>query len=89
LGFNLQGRLNGAAFRTRLTLLELLNYLGNRKAARIPKDTAGLYGLFNCAPICCDLPYQYVDEYFNKLGETSFRPIRNKVRGMIIESRLI
>jgi hypothetical protein len=25
------------------------------------------------------LPYQYVDEYFDKLGEEHFRPIVNKV----------
>ncbi|KAF3052048.1 hypothetical protein E8E11_005227 [Didymella keratinophila] len=61
-GFNLQG---------------LLNYLGRRKAAGTMKEIAGPYGLVNCAFICCDLPYQYVDEYFDKLGDASFHPIHN------------
>ncbi|OAL04453.1 cysteine synthase-like protein B [Phaeosphaeriaceae sp. SRC1lsM3a] len=62
-GFNLQG---------------LLNYLGKRKAAGTLADLAGLDGLVNCAFICCDLPYQYIDEYFDKVDTKEFHPIKNE-----------
>ena len=78
-GFNLQGKHNGAIQATSLIDSGLLNYLGKRKAAGTLKDIAGPYGLINCAFICCDLPYQYVDEYFDKLGDNAFHPIRNQV----------
>lgn len=29
--------------------------------------------------LCCDLPFQYLDEYFDKLGPESFPPILNEV----------
>jgi len=63
-----------------LTALGLFNYLGKLKAAGTLSDLAGPYGIIDCAFICCDLPYSYVDEYFDKLGETAFHPIRNQVR---------
>ncbi|KAF2845033.1 cysteine synthase-like protein B [Plenodomus tracheiphilus IPT5] len=61
-GFNLQG---------------LLGYLQKRKDAGTLKALAGPEGTIDCAFICCDLPYQYVDEYFDKLGDQSFHPIHN------------
>ena len=67
-----------------LTLAGLLNYIGKRKAAGTLKDIAGPYGLVNCAFICCDLPYQYVDEYFDKLGDKAFHPIHNEVCDLIV-----
>jgi|SRR5690242_5184107 len=82
-GFNLQGTSNNISIRSELTQLGLLNYLEKRKAAGTLKEIAGPYGLINCAFICCDLPYQYVDEYFDKLGDTSFHPIHNEVRSCI------
>jgi cysteine synthase len=36
-------------------------------------------GLIHCVFLCCDLPYQYIGEYFSKLGKESFPPIRNEV----------
>jgi hypothetical protein len=36
--------------------------------------------LIDCAFVACDGPYQYMDEYFDKLGSTAFRPIHNEVR---------
>jgi hypothetical protein len=39
----------------------------------------GPYGLINCVFIACDLPYQYIDEYFDKVGEEAFHPIKNQV----------
>jgi cysteine synthase A len=32
----------------------------------------------NCVFIACDLPYQYLDGYFEKLGESWFPPIHNR-----------
>ncbi|KAK4221202.1 tryptophan synthase, partial [Podospora fimiseda] len=31
----------------------------------------------NCVFLCADLPYQYMDMYYNKLGEEEFPPIQN------------
>ncbi|KAH9882470.1 hypothetical protein J1614_000706 [Plenodomus biglobosus] len=62
-GFNLQG---------------LFSFLEKRKAAGTLKDLAGPTGTIECAFICCDLPYQYVDEYFDKLGDQAFHPIHNQ-----------
>lgn len=83
-GFNLQGIANGDLITIWLTCSGLFNYLGKRKAAGTLKEIAGPYGLINCAFICCDLPYQYVDEYFDKLGDASFHPIHNQVRRVVI-----
>ncbi|MCJ1265025.1 hypothetical protein MMC22_004900 [Lobaria immixta] len=33
----------------------------------------------SCVFICCDLPYQYMDDYFDKLNEDKFPPIINKI----------
>ncbi|KAF2256148.1 cysteine synthase-like protein B [Trematosphaeria pertusa] len=62
-GFNLKG---------------LLNYLEKQKAAGTLSDISGPDGLIKCAFVCCDLPYQYIDEYFGKLGEAAFHPIHNQ-----------
>lgn len=62
-GFNLQG---------------LLNYLGKRKAAGTMSEIAGPDGILNCVFICCDLPYQYIDEYFDKVSSDQFHPIKNQ-----------
>ncbi|RDW85409.1 hypothetical protein BP5796_03734 [Coleophoma crateriformis] len=48
------------------------------------KDEGRLQGLsstnstVNCVFICCDLPYQYLDDYFEKLGESPFHPLQNR-----------
>ncbi|CAO2647204.1 Nn.00g081260.m01.CDS01 [Neocucurbitaria sp. VM-36] len=61
-GFNLKG---------------LLNYLHKQKIAGTISDLVGPDGLINCVFICCDLPYQYIDEYVAKLSTHDFHPIRN------------
>jgi cysteine synthase len=63
-GFNLQG---------------LFQTLEKRKAAGTLSELAGPDGIIHCVFLCCDLPYQYIDEYFQKLDENSFHPIRNEV----------
>jgi cysteine synthase len=62
-------------------LCGLLNYLQKAKDAGTLQDLAEEYtGDISCVFICCDLPYQYMDGYFQKLGEEKFPPIYNKVR---------
>jgi rhodanese-related sulfurtransferase len=56
-----------------------VNYLGKQKAAGNLSKLAGADGLLRCVFICCDLPYQYIDEYFDKVNSDEFRPIKNQV----------
>lgn len=63
-GFNLQG---------------LFQFIEKRKQDGNLHELAGEDGEIHCVFLCCDLPYQYVDEYFDKLGEEHFRPIVNEV----------
>lgn len=63
-GFNLQG---------------LFQFIEKRKKEGNLQELAGEDGEIHCVFLCCDLPYQYVDEYFDKLGEEHFRPIVNEV----------
>ena len=46
-------------------------------------DLAGEDGEIHCVTLCCDLPYQYVDEYFDKLGPEYFPAIKNLVCSML------
>ncbi|KAF4126490.1 Cysteine synthase [Geosmithia morbida] len=63
-GFNLQG---------------LFNFIEARKAAGTLSDLAtGDSGEIHCVFLCCDLPYQYITEYFDKLGDSHFPPIHNE-----------
>lgn len=63
-GFNLKG---------------LLQFIEKRKAAGTLQELAGPDGEIHCVFMCCDLPYQYVDEYFEKLDESHFCTIKNEV----------
>jgi len=56
-----------------------MNYLAKHKADGTLADLAGPDGQVNCVFICCDLPYQYIDEYFDKIGSDAFHPIQNQV----------
>ncbi|EMT66274.1 tryptophan synthase beta subunit-like PLP-dependent enzyme [Fusarium oxysporum II5] len=62
-GFNLKG---------------LYQLIEKRKAEGTLSDLAGPDGTINCVFLCCDLPYQYINEYFDKLGESYFPSIKNK-----------
>ncbi|KAJ5929580.1 hypothetical protein N7454_006530 [Penicillium verhagenii] len=62
-GFNLQG---------------LFQMLGKHKAVGTLGDLAGPDGVTHCVFLCCDLPYQYIEEYFQKLGSEQFPPIHNE-----------
>jgi hypothetical protein len=65
----------------------LLNYLEKRKAAGTLLEIAGADGHLNCVFICCDLPYQYIDEYFDKVSSKEFRPIRNCVSAPLCSNK--
>ncbi|KAJ6446503.1 cysteine synthase B [Purpureocillium lavendulum] len=62
-GFNLQG---------------LYQLIEKRKVEGTLAELAGPDGEVHCAFLCCDLPYQYVNEYFDKLGDDYFAPITNQ-----------
>ncbi|KAF4960962.1 hypothetical protein FGADI_612 [Fusarium gaditjirri] len=62
-GFNLKG---------------LYQLIEKRKAAGTLSGLAGQDGTINCVFLCCDLPYQYINEYFDKLGESYFPSIKNE-----------
>ncbi|TGZ80668.1 cysteine synthase B [Ascodesmis nigricans] len=62
-GFNLKG---------------LFQFLEKRKQSNTLQDLAGEDGEIHCVFICCDLPYQYLNEYFTILGESAFHPIENE-----------
>lgn len=63
-GFNLQG---------------LYQFLDQRIAAGNLDELADDSGEIHCVFVCCDLPYQYIDEYFAKLGPEYFPAIHNEV----------
>jgi cysteine synthase len=66
-GFNLQG---------------LFNFLAKRKAEDTLAGLRGEDGIVHAVFLCCDLPYQYIGEYFDKLEPENFPPITNEVRTM-------
>ncbi|KAI0160048.1 tryptophan synthase beta subunit-like PLP-dependent enzyme [Hypoxylon sp. FL1284] len=62
-GFNLKG---------------LFQFIDTHKAAGTLQDLAGEDGEIHCVFLCCDLPYQYINEYFDKLGAGYFPSITNE-----------
>ncbi|KAJ4216671.1 hypothetical protein NW759_009242 [Fusarium solani] len=62
-GFNLRG---------------LYQFLEKRKAEGTLSELAGPDGTVHCVFLCCDLPYQYINEYFDKLGDSYFPTIKNE-----------
>ena len=62
-----------------MALQGLYDYLGARRDEGTLHDLAGEDGTVSCVFLCCDLPYQYLDEYFHKLEDSQFPPIINQV----------
>ncbi|KAI0977599.1 tryptophan synthase beta subunit-like PLP-dependent enzyme [Xylaria arbuscula] len=62
-GFNLKG---------------LFQYIEKCKANGSLDNIAGPDGKIHCVFLCCDLPYQYIEEYYDKLEETRFPSIKNQ-----------
>ncbi|PHH86919.1 hypothetical protein CDD83_9578 [Cordyceps sp. RAO-2017] len=60
------------------TLGGLLQRIEKKKQDGTLSQLAGPDGEVNCVFMCCDLPYQYLNEYFEKLGPDKFKPIRNE-----------
>lgn len=56
----------------------LYNFLQKHKDQNTLSNLAKDDGNIHCVFICCDLPYQYLDDYFVKLGEIPFHPLQNK-----------
>ncbi|OCL14469.1 tryptophan synthase beta subunit-like PLP-dependent enzyme [Glonium stellatum] len=67
-GFNLKG---------------LLKFLTKCKDSGTLKDLVNEDGEIKCVFLCCDLPYQYINDYFAKLDQDHFHPIRNKNLGAV------
>jgi hypothetical protein len=66
----------------------LLDYIEGVKAAGKLADLADpSTGEVSCVFTCSDLPYQYLDGYFTKLGEDEFPPIHNEVLLQIVPMR--
>lgn len=61
------------------TLQGLLQRLDKKKQDGSLSQLAGPDGEINCVFICSDLPYQYLDEYFQNLGPEKFSPLKNEV----------
>lgn len=62
-GFNLQG---------------LYNFIQKQKSNGGLETLRGDDENIHCVFMACDLPYQYLGEYFEKLGEDFFHPLTNK-----------
>ncbi|RDA82431.1 hypothetical protein CP532_2402 [Ophiocordyceps camponoti-leonardi (nom. inval.)] len=60
-------------------LAGLFRFIEKRKASNTLQALAGPDGDIHCVFLCCDLPYPYVNEYFDKLGDSYFSPIHNEV----------
>lgn len=79
-GFNLKGRSEPQDISSnKLTAAGLCQMLERRKASGTLDTLRNSDGFIHCVFICCDLPYQYIDEYFSKLDEVSFPPLHNSV----------
>lgn len=61
-----------------LALTGLLSFLQKRKDSRTLDALRNRAGEIPCVFICCDQPFQYIAEYFTKLGPSHFRPIENE-----------
>ncbi|CAG2017598.1 unnamed protein product [Fusarium graminearum] len=60
------------------TLKGLFQRLEKLKQEGKLSDIAGPDGETHCVFMCCDLPFQYLNEYFSNLGPEKFSPLRNE-----------
>ncbi|GKT51743.1 uncharacterized protein ColSpa_11924 [Colletotrichum spaethianum] len=60
-----------------MALQALLNVLQKAKVEGRLAEFAGADGQVRAVFTCCDLPYQYMDNYARKLGPLAFEPIGN------------
>lgn len=62
-----------------MALQALLDFLERAKDEGRLGEYAGPNGQVSAVFPCCDLPYQYMDNYFKKLDASHFHPIANSV----------
>lgn len=63
----------------------LLDYIGAlRKEGKLAGVADPKTGEVSCVFTCSDLPYQYLDGYFQKLADHEFPPIHNEVRVLLL-----
>ena len=63
-----------------ITLQGLYGFLQKAKdAGTLEQYREPETGEISCVFVCSDLPYQYLNAYFDALGEEDFPPIRNEV----------
>jgi hypothetical protein len=62
-----------------MALQGLFNRLGKAKAAGSLGNYRDENGLISCVFLCCDLPYQYMDGYFDRLDAEEIHPIMDSV----------
>ena len=63
-----------------LTCTGLYQLLEKGKVAGTLDEIRNDDGSIHCVFLCCDLPYQYMSEYFTILDGNNFHPVRNNVR---------
>ncbi|KAF7543728.1 hypothetical protein G7Z17_g10506 [Cylindrodendrum hubeiense] len=61
-----------------ITLKGLFQRIEKMKQEGNLSKIAGPDGEIHCVFMCSDLPYQYLNEYFDQLGPEKFRPLRNE-----------
>lgn len=69
------------------TLKGLFQRLAKKKQDGTLSQLAGPTGEIKCVFMCSDLPYQYLNEYFDKLGPEKFSPVHNDVRNQRQQQR--
>lgn len=72
-----------------ITLKGLFQRIEKMKQEGTLPKLAGPDGEVHCVFMCSDLPYQYLNEYFDQLGPEKFRPLRNEVRKYDTSGNLI
>lgn len=64
----------------------LLDYIAEAKSGgKLQSLADDATGEVSCVFTCSDLPYQYLDGYFQKLANDEFSPIENEVRTTLME----
>jgi cysteine synthase A len=70
-----------------MALQALLNVLQKAKDEGRLAELAAADGQVRAVFPCCDLPYQYMDNYALKLGPSAFEPIADVVSGFQVPGR--
>lgn len=69
-----------------MALKGLLDFLQEAKdEGKLHHYANAFSGEISCVFLCCDLPYQYLNGYFERLGEHDFHPIINRVRKSLFD----